>query len=178
MSLNPSETPPWSQNMIFHCTTTCSDCSSPQFLGYMPKNISYLGFPQNVQFFSNFMQLEYGFFSLYWKFMDISQENLSQKCPRGRPPFPSSSPIPPSRIALSLWRLQMVSAHFTWVTPALGNFLNALVILSFFHPQSGIEEQSFLKFRSNQFGHSSFTTEADVFFYFNCIPTWDAVTKK
>lgn len=38
----------------------------------MPKNISYLGFPQNVQFFSNFMQLEYGFFPFtenLWTFL-------------------------------------------------------------------------------------------------------------
>lgn len=67
---------------------------------------------------------------------DVNPVKVPYKCPRGQPLFPSSLPVPPSRIALE---------HYKWylhASLALGNFLIVLVILFLLHPQPGVEEQS------------------------------------
>lgn len=173
--------------MIFHCTTTCSDCSSSQFLGCMPKTISYLDFPWNVQFFSNFMQLEYGFLPFLenlWTFLKKSFTKIGQSMKTwtlltshinalfepNQPLFSLSLPIPPSRTALGLWRalhttngictLHLSNTCFGDFPQCFGHFVPSSPTVRY----RRVKPMSFLKFRSNQLGRSSFTSEADGFF--------------
>lgn len=91
---------------------------------------------------------------------------LPYECPRGQPLFPSSLPVPPSRIAFEHYKRRLHASL------ALGNFLSVLVILSLLHPQSRIEEQSpWVSWNSSP---SSLATVASLWgwclLYFNCIP--------
>lgn len=151
------------------------------------KKISYLDFPQNVQFFSNFLQLESGFLPFLknlWTFLkkifhkdraiheDMNPVNLPYKCPKCQPLFLLSLPIPPSWIALGLWRALnttnvICTLHLSNI--CFGEFPQCF---GYFVPSSPTvrhrraKPMSFLKFRSKQLGHSSFTSEAEVSFIF------------
>lgn len=135
------------------------------FPGCMPKTISYLDFPLHVQFFSNFMQLEYRFSPFLgnlWTFpLKIFHKNRASLPMKAwtlltshtnalavglsNAPFPSSLPTPQSRIQPGLWSIlntTNVIYTFRFITLTLGNFLSAWILLSLPLPWPGIEGRS------------------------------------